>query len=112
MKTALYIILAIALTSYSCITRKSEPITRKTVDKGDARIANGEILFNRYCDKCHPGGEAGLGPTVYYKPGFAKKFQARHGMGVMPAFTKDQISKNDLKNIAYFLKKKQHLRSS
>jgi hypothetical protein len=40
-----------------------------------------------YCYKCHPGGEAGLGPSTnaVMAPNFIRKFQVRHGLGVMPS---------------------------
>ena len=40
-------------------------------------------------------GEAGLGPEINDKPlpGFLIKFQVRHGMGTMPSFKKDRISR-------------------
>lgn len=87
----------------SCATRKSEPLTGAVVDRSDTRVANGQEKYNRYCQKCHPAGEAGLGPAVNGKPNFLKKFQAKHGLGVMPAF-KDIISKQDIKDIGLYLK--------
>jgi len=99
----------VLLCSFSCSLRKSEPITGKTVNRFAQRTARGEKIFMMYCYKCHPGGEAGLGPAVFYKPGFMKRFQVRHGMGVMPAFKASQISRDDLRDIVFYLKKKQAL---
>lgn len=96
---AMSVLIAIA----SCTTRKSEPITGAVVDRSDTRVANGQEKYNRYCQKCHPAGEAGLGPAVNGKPNFLKKFQAKHGLGVMPAF-KDIISEQDIKDIGLYLK--------
>ena len=87
----------------SCASRKSEPITGAVVDRSDARVANGQEKYNRYCQKCHPSGEAGLGPAVNGKPNFLKKFQAKHGLGAMPAF-KGIIPEDDLKDIQLYLK--------
>jgi hypothetical protein len=52
-------------------------------------------------------GEAGLGPAVNSNPApqFAKRFQMRHGLGVMPSFTKEVISKKDLHDISKYLKR-------
>jgi mono/diheme cytochrome c family protein len=69
-----------------------------------AEIKEGEQLFMRYCQHCHPDGEAGLGPSIYYLPSFTKRFQVRHGLGAMPAFKKDVISNQDLKRIKSYLK--------
>ena len=59
-----------------------------------------------YCQKCHPSGEAGLGPSINANPApqFIKRFQMRHGLGVMPGFKKDEISKSDLHDISKYLK--------
>jgi mono/diheme cytochrome c family protein len=59
-----------------------------------------------YCQKCHPAGEAGLGPALNANPApqFIKRFQVRHGLGVMPAFAKDQISESDLKSVSAYMK--------
>ena len=89
---------------YSCAVRRSEPMTGKVVNTSNNHVKNGQVLYHAYCQKCHPAGEAGLGPSVTSKPGFAKKFQIKHGMGVMPAFKKDQLSRQDVKDIAAYLK--------
>jgi mono/diheme cytochrome c family protein len=87
----------------SCATRHSEPITGETVDKNDAHVASGQVLYMQYCYKCHPSGEAGLGPEVVHKPGFARRMQVRHGLGVMPSFKKGEIGKQELKDIMAYL---------
>ena len=56
------------------------------------------------CDRCHPGGEAGLGPAINSVPGFVKRFQVRHGLGAMPAFQEDRISDKELNNLLKYLK--------
>jgi len=94
----------------SCAVRKSEPITGiEFVPKND-RVANGERMFMVHCEKCHPGGEGGLGPAINSNPapGFIKRFQMRHGLGVMPAFKKDEISTKDLRDISRWLRAWKH----
>lgn len=97
-------VIAIAFTLLaSCSRRHSEPITGKTVDVSNPHIRSGQVLYNRYCEKCHPAGEAGLGPEVTNKPGFARKFQVRHGLGVMPEFKKGVIGKRELRDMMAYL---------
>jgi mono/diheme cytochrome c family protein len=57
------------------------------------------------CQKCHPSGESGLGPSLNSSPApsFLKRYQMRHGLGVMPSFSKKELSKNDLHDISRFL---------
>lgn len=104
LKTGFTIIFFIALSS-ACSLRKSEPIAG-TFEPGTTEVARGQVLFNMNCQKCHPQGEAGLGPDINWNPApsFIKKFQVRHGLGVMPSFKKDEISKVDLKAIAKYMK--------
>jgi mono/diheme cytochrome c family protein len=100
------IILCISLLAMnSCSVRKSEPITRETFIPSNARIANGQRVFMANCNKCHPGGEGGLGPSINGNPApqFIKRFQMRHGLGVMPSFKKGEISKRDLRDISKYL---------
>lgn len=59
----------------------------------------------RVCNGCHPGGEAGLGPALNNKllPGFLIKFQVRNGLGVMPSFSQDVISPEELDDLVSYL---------
>jgi mono/diheme cytochrome c family protein len=99
-------VLMIIIVITSCAVRKSEPITGKPFTPANERIANGERVFMASCQKCHPGGEGGLGPAINPNPapGFIKRFQMRHGLGVMPGFTQNEISKKDLKDISRYLR--------
>ncbi|HYE53281.1 MAG TPA: cytochrome c [Chitinophagaceae bacterium] len=94
----------------SCASRKAEAIKGKPFTPSNERIANGERLYMMHCQKCHPGGEAGLGPAVNSNPApqFVKRFQMRHGLGVMPSFKKGEISKKDLKDISKYLRAWKH----
>jgi mono/diheme cytochrome c family protein len=89
-----------------CSSRKSEPLKGKTLDDSNSHVKNGEETFMKHCQKCHPGGEGGLGPALNSNPApqFVKRFQVRHGLGVMPSFTNDEISKADLHDISAYLK--------
>lgn len=93
-----------------CAMRKSEPIKKETFTPANERIAHGEQVFMQHCQKCHPGGEAGLGPSINANPApqFIKRFQMRHGLGVMPAFSKGEIAKSDLHAISAYLKAWKH----
>jgi len=104
ISTVILILYALAF-FISCAVRKSEPVSGRLVDVSDPRVRNGQELYHTHCQKCHPAGEAGLGPSVTAKPGFLTRFQARHGLGVMPAFDRERLSRGDLKDIALYLKK-------
>jgi mono/diheme cytochrome c family protein len=106
--TALIISATIIIFSFllpSCSARRAQPITQQDFVPVKNRVLNGQKVFMAHCNKCHPGGEGGLGPSVNgnIAPQFVKRFQMRHGLGVMPSFKKDEISKRDLRDISKFL---------
>jgi mono/diheme cytochrome c family protein len=106
-KTFRVLVIMIALgTIQSCASRRSEPIKQKEFTYHNERVASGERMFMSYCQKCHPAGEGGLGPSINANPAaqFIKRFQMRHGLGVMPSFKKDEISKQSLRDISKFLR--------
>ncbi len=88
----------------SCSVRRSEPTTGPLDLKSEA-LKNGEAQYMIYCQKCHPIGESGLGPALNSNPApkFAKRFQVRHGLGVMPSFSKEEISNDDLDDILAYI---------
>jgi|ERR1051326_4329629 mono/diheme cytochrome c family protein len=67
---------------------------------------DGMRLFMKFCNKCHPGGEKGRGPSLNDKklPNFLIHWQVRLGGGKMPDFKKDEISKEELNKIVSFLR--------
>ena len=95
---------------FSCSVRKSEPIKGKEFIPKNETVARGEQVYMIHCQKCHPAGEGGLGPAINSNPApqFIKRFQMRHGLGVMPPFSKEEISRKDLKAISKYLKAWKH----
>jgi mono/diheme cytochrome c family protein len=94
----------------ACTVRKAEPLLQKEFVPANERIANGERIYMAHCQKCHPGGEGGLGPAINSNPApqLIKRFQMRHGLGVMPSFKKNEISKKDLHEISKYLRAWKH----
>jgi mono/diheme cytochrome c family protein len=109
MKNLLYFFVLVAcsmLLQFCSASRKSEPIVGKSFVASSEKVKHGQELFMQNCNKCHPGGEAGLAPAINWNPapGFIKRFQVRHGLGVMPSFNSSEISNADLKDILVYLK--------
>jgi mono/diheme cytochrome c family protein len=99
------LLLGVSLASLACGTaRRGEPL-RGPLALERASEQHGQAVFMRFCNRCHPGGEAGLGPGLNDKPlpRFLKRFQVRHGLGVMPSFSKDAISDQDLDALMDYL---------
>lgn len=104
MKTyvARAIILTILLAMQACSSRKSLPLEGPlSLNEGEKK---GEVVFMEHCQRCHPGGEAGLGPAINPAPSFGKRFQIRHGLGAMPSFDEKMISDKELENVLSYLK--------
>ena len=104
--TVVWIAIVVPIFLSSCASRKSEAIKQRTFVPKNQQVANGERVYMMHCQSCHPGGEAGLGPSINANPApmFVKRFQIRHGLGVMPGFKSDEISKSDVRDIAKYLK--------
>ncbi len=84
--------------------RRSEPV-KGQLENVNERILAGEKVFNKHCHSCHPRGETGVGPAINNKPlpGFMIKFQVRNGIGKMPSFGDDKISKEELDNLIKYI---------
>jgi len=98
------IIFLCAILCMACTARR---MPAKSDDRtSSAQLEHGRSKYMQYCQKCHPMGETGLGPALNNNPapGFIKRFQVRHGLGAMPAFKQDVISRNDLNGIMRYLK--------
>ena len=102
-RTTVLLLLA-ALVSGACgAARRRPPVAAAQAFSQQAEA--GRIAFMAKCHRCHPGGEAGLAPALNDKPfpDFLKRFQVRHGLGVMPSFTKEELSDADLDAILEYL---------
>lgn len=98
-------ILSVVLLTYlfavNCSTRKSLPLEGPlTLTENEKQ---GEKVFMQHCQRCHPHGEAGLGPAINPAPSFGKRFQIRHGLGAMPSFDEKLISDQQLDDVIAYL---------
>ena len=90
--------------------RRSEPIMGPMA-LGTAQLENGRHVFMQNCQKCHPAGEAGEGPSLNNVPlpGAALRFRVRSkafllGLGRMPSFKEHEISPEQLDDLVLYLK--------
>jgi mono/diheme cytochrome c family protein len=89
---------AISAAATACgSARRAEPLQGERRPP-NATIALGEQVFDRACSQCHPGGEAGLGPSLNDKPlpQWAIKLQVRNGVGAMPRIGSGDVSDEQL----------------
>lgn len=110
MKTIVLMTMVLAVVMASCALRKSEPVKEKYFNEQNSEVVRGEQVYMVHCQKCHPGGEAGLGPALNSNPApqVIKRFQVRHGLGVMPSFKSNEISKSDLRAMSAYMKRWKH----
>src|SRR5438045_9618956 len=89
--------------------RRSEPL-KGAARIGDPEVARGRVVFMNRCNRCHPGGEAGLGPALNDKPlpQFVTKMQIRQGLGAMPAFPATQLSDADMNAVVAYVRTIRH----
>jgi mono/diheme cytochrome c family protein len=71
----------------------------------DPQVLLGRQVFDSNCHQCHPGGATGLAPGITNKPlpDWAIRFQVRHGLGEMPAFSDEEISDEELHALVAYL---------
>lgn len=109
----LLIMLIILLMNFlfsSCGTaRRGEPLIGK-MEERSRQVSRGELVFMHNCQKCHPGGEAGVGMPINNLPlpGFAKRLRVRSrafafGIGRMPSFKKHEISRDQMDDLIVYL---------
>jgi mono/diheme cytochrome c family protein len=84
--------------------RRGEPL-HGPLPVTDARVERGRLVFMQHCQKCHPGGEAGLGPALNDKPfpKFLQHFQVYHGLGAMPALSPAEIAEAQLDDLLEYV---------
>ena len=104
--TAMAALALLALTTVtSCgSARRGAPFVGERTPP-NAKLALGEQVFDRNCSQCHPGGEAGLGPSLNNKPlpQFAVHIQVRNGVGAMPRFSSAEISDAQLSAVTSYM---------
>lgn len=106
LRPPLATLLAALLSITGCgSARRGEPITPPPPMTAPT-LVRGEEIFMKRCHQCHPGGEAGLGPALNNKPlpGWMIRFQVRHGLGAMPAFSEKEIGDRELDDLVAYLK--------
>ncbi len=98
------ILIVVALQSGCGTARRGVPTQRPFMPES-AEIERGRHVFMRYCNNCHPGGEAGLGLAINNKPlpAWLIRFQVRRGLGAMPSFSGDVISDEELEELSRYL---------
>lgn len=103
---AALVLLCLALVAAGCGTPRRGELFGSALHIDTPELEKGQQVFMRYCNQCHPGGTGGVGPALNNKPlpGFFIRMQVRHGLGVMPGFTEDRISDEELDALVAYVK--------
>jgi hypothetical protein len=104
-KSTLCLLAGISFLTASCgSVRRGEPISGP-LDRLNPEVERGQLVFQRHCHQCHPGGEGGLGPGLNDKPApvWLMKTQVRAGLGAMPGFGEDQIPPDALDELMSYV---------
>lgn len=103
--TYLLAALSLILLAACSTARQREPIA-KSIRIDSPKLARGEKAYMHYCDKCHPGGDKGLGFALRNKPlpEFLIKLQVRMGFGAMPSFSDELVLEDQLDDIVDYMK--------
>ena len=104
MRPSLAAVALVLLTGAGCgSARKSEPFAGP-LELTEQEL-RGEAVFMRFCNECHPQGEASVGPSIHDKPlpGELIKLQVREGLGAMPSFGTEPIPDPDLEALVAYL---------
>jgi mono/diheme cytochrome c family protein len=103
MKKILIFMLIAAMAA--CGTKLMLPADGEQVVQSES-LKNGQIVFMESCHQCHPAGNAGLGPSIINKPlpGFLLRFQVRQGLGVMPSFDREHLSRDEMDDLVAYIK--------
>ena len=101
----LVLLLAVVLAAACGSARRAETIVGP-MNLERPGLERGALVFMEFCYKCHPGGEAGLGPALNNKPlpRFLVRFQVRKGLGAMPSFSDRKISDERLDDLLTYVK--------
>jgi mono/diheme cytochrome c family protein len=98
-------VMMVLLLSACASARRSEPLVGP-LPLDQLELVGGRQVFATHCHQCHPGGEAGLGPALNNKPlpDFLIRLQVRRGLGVMPGFSDEEISDEEMRDLLAYLK--------
>jgi mono/diheme cytochrome c family protein len=107
----LYILALFIMTLFAECSARRVGKDMSTSTSEDPVIKEGRFVFKQQCQRCHPNGEAGVGPPInnLHLPRFLLKVRIRSRAfllwtGRMPSFKKDEVSKEQLKALVTFIK--------
>jgi mono/diheme cytochrome c family protein len=100
---ALLAVAVLAFTLAACGPREdpNEVLPEMT----EERLAEGQQIFIRHCQSCHPDGARGAGPRLADRaiPVVIVRDRVRNGRRAMPAFGPQVISEDELESLVAYV---------
>lgn len=91
----------------ACASGGAPAASSATSSAGGGNATAGKAVFDSNCTGCHPGGKAGVGPSLVGIVGRLAQAgvtrQVREGGSEMPAFSASQISDQQLSDLIAYL---------
>ena len=102
---AILVVAAVGAFTCGCKSVRRGEAVGRPVNISSSAVERGQVVFQQHCYRCHPGGEAGLGPALNNKPApvFLMKTQVRAGFGAMPRFDTHIIPQKDLDDLMAYV---------
>ena len=107
LKSAFALAAACALLCACATSRHGEPFQHEPNFSGDVKLSLGQRVFYENCNVCHPGGNAGYGPSLFDRalPAWYVRFQVRSGLGAMPAFDDNRLPQAKLEAVTAYIER-------
>ncbi len=102
-----------SLAAFLCLSALLVPVVLAACDGGEGNsgtelVRSGEVVFQRYCNVCHPGGGLGAGPSLILALPRLSDGQVRdivrHGKNRMPGFTTAELSDAELDDLIVYIR--------
>ncbi|MDP2936215.1 MAG: cytochrome c [Dehalococcoidia bacterium] len=71
---------------------------------GEGAVQLGGVVYNRFCNGCHPSGKAGVGPAITGMSDEIVKAAVRKGKGSMPPFGEAQMAEAQMAELLVYIK--------
>ncbi|MHB1160452.1 MAG: cytochrome c [Chloroflexota bacterium] len=85
-------------------TAVPRPTSPPAAASGTGSPSAGSALFNSSCGGCHPGGKAGMGPSLQGLPEDRVVQAVREGKDAMPPYSPATLSDQQIRDIIAFLR--------
>lgn len=97
----------VAVALNGCASARQRESEREALATAEQR---GRDIFLGNCQRCHPGGDEMVGPSLkhWYVSGWGIRYRVRHGGAPMPAFSEKVINAGQMADLVAYVKSLRH----